>query len=232
MQAAQAKKFERDRPDFLIPQEEQQALNSAKYQASLTELPGQDLMEQKLGRSTSNALIDLNRSADSPSAILGNIAEVYDRQMQKQNDLDIAAAKMFVDNQGVLRNELHSMGEWKAREWDYNENQPYQAGAAAASAARGSGMQNIMTGVSNATGAGSNYLFAKELMKDYQDNWQNQLMKQVVQQQVAGNATYNPSPTAITTAPVTDTGTPVALSQDPKYKYGLFDSIPFGGITN
>lgn len=238
-QQHQAKQFEKDRPEFVIPQAQQQALNSAKHQASLTGLPGQDLMEAKLGKSTANAILDLNRSADSPSAILGNISTLYGKQMDKENDLGIAAAENYQRNQGVLRDELHNMADWQQRAWDYNENQPYQAGAAAASALRGSGMQNIMTGVSNAAGVGSNYLMAKQLMQDFQGNnpWA-QLAKTIMPQIIASNnASYTPgSDQPITSAPSLPLNA-VNLTPSGGQKYdwmndSLFSSLPMGGIVN
>lgn len=148
------------RPYYEIPKAIQEATNSAKYQAGMTQLPGQNIMEDRLGRTTSNALADLKNVSNNPSQLGANIAKVYGNQMNAENNLGIKAAENWQNNQGLLRNQLGQLGRYQDYQFDYNQNQPYQNNMAARSALKEGAFRNLTAGVKDlaATGVGlANY---------------------------------------------------------------------------
>jgi len=157
------------RPTYEIPQAIQEATNSARYQAGMTRLPGQNIMEDRLGRTTSNALGDLKEVSNSPSQLGANIAKVYGNQMNAENTLGIQAGQNWQNNQGLLRSQLGQLGRYQDYQFDYNQNQPYQAKMAASSALREGAFRNLSAGVGDISKTGTAlaaYLAAKKASED------------------------------------------------------------------
>lgn len=145
------------RPTYEIPQAIQEATNSARYQAGMTQLPGQNLMEDRLGRNTSNALADLKEVSNSPSQLGANLAKVYGSQMNAENDLVIKAGQNWMNNQSLLRNQLGALGNAQNYQFDYNQNQPYQNNMAARSALKEGSFRNLSAGVGDLSKTGTAY---------------------------------------------------------------------------
>ena len=166
VQAYQAKQLGKTpRPTYEIPQAVQEATNNAKYVAGMTQLPGQNIMEDRLGRNTSNALADLKEVSNSPSQLGANLAKVYGNQMNAENNLGIQAGQNWMNNQGLLRNQLTQLGQAQNYQFDYNKNQPYQNNMAARSALKEGSFRNLSAGVGDLSKSGTAlaaYLAAKQ----------------------------------------------------------------------
>lgn len=166
VQAYQAKQLGKTpRPTYQIPQAVNEATNNARYLAGMTQLPGQNLMEDRLGRNTSNALADLKEVSNSPSQLGANLAKVYGNQMNAENNLGIQAGQNWMNNQSLLRNQLGALGNAQNYQFDYNQNQPYQAKMAASSALREGAFRNLSAGVGDISKSGTAlaaYLAAKK----------------------------------------------------------------------
>lgn len=161
------------RPAYEIPQAIQEATNSARYQAGMTRLPGQNIMEDRLGRTTSNALGDLKEVSNSPSQLGANIAKVYGNQMNAENNLGIKAGENWQNNQGLLRSQLGQLGRYQDYQFDYNQNQPYQAKMAASSALREGAFRNLSAGVGDISKTGTAlaaYMAAKKASEGEQED--------------------------------------------------------------
>lgn len=157
-QANQAKKLAKtERPKYDIPEAVKQAVASARLQAGNTQLPGQNLAEQKLGQNTSNAIAELKNVSNNPNDLATNVARLYQGQMGQQNNLNIAAAQNFNDNQGMLRDQLGMLGQYQDKEWDINKFQPYKNNMAASSALREGAYRNAMSGVTDVASGLSGY---------------------------------------------------------------------------
>lgn len=140
------------RPWMEIPEAATRGLENAKFVASQTQLPGHELIEQKIGSTFSNYANALEKAAPSTGTMLNDLNMGYQNNINQLTDLGIAGAKNWQDNQGVLRNELDNMANWEQKKFMYNYDEPYRNKAAAASALKGAGIQNISSGLTDVAG--------------------------------------------------------------------------------
>jgi hypothetical protein len=155
------------RPEYQIPQGQVEALNNAKYMASQTELPGQNIMQQKIDQSSAGALANLKDVSQSGSALGSNIASIYRGNVGAQNQLNLAGAQNYNANQQNLRGELNNMATAQDKQWTINKFGPYKNNMAAASAMREGAFRNATAGVTDIASAGAGYanqqFWAKQL---------------------------------------------------------------------
>lgn len=168
-QASQAKKLANTpRPEYQIPQEVLQSLNQAKMMASMTELPGQNLMESKIGQNVSKGISELERVSSNPADLASNVSRMYLGANDQINNIGVQAAQQWLQNQGVLGNELKSMGAWKDRQFDINQMQPYENNMAAASALREGSFRNLSAAgedMSSALGGYANMKYYEDMLE-------------------------------------------------------------------
>jgi hypothetical protein len=139
-----------ERPDYQIPQSEKDALSIAQQLATQRELPGQDIMEQNIRSGTASGISRMTEVADSPAMLLGNIANMVGKENQSMNELGIAAANYYTQNQRNLQSSLQRMGQQELSKWQYDEMKPYEEAMHAAATMREGGLQNIVGGVKGA----------------------------------------------------------------------------------
>lgn len=152
-----------ERPTMGVPASHMAALKNAEMQAKMTRLPGQSSIEGRLDRVTGNALSTLERTGDSPTSIINSASRAYGNQLDKETELGIKAAEMQLNNQGILRNEQHNIGNWENKAWEFNEKDPYLSKMAEISALKGAGLTNMAGGMQDMLGTMANFAFAKSL---------------------------------------------------------------------
>jgi hypothetical protein len=138
------------------------SLKNAQMMASGFKMPGQDIMESKLGASTAGGINTLKQNAGSSAALLGNISNIYGGELQGVNNLNLAAAQNYGQRQAVLRNELKNMAGQEQQQWKWDKADPYMSAMQAASALRGASMQNMagaMNQGSDAANSASMYMY-------------------------------------------------------------------------
>jgi hypothetical protein len=145
------------RPEYQIPQAIQEATNNARYQAGMTQLPGQNLMQQKLNQQGAGALANLKDVSSNGAGLGSNIANIYRSNVNAQNDLGIASAQNWNNNQSMLRGQLGQLGQAQNYQFDYNKNQPYQNRMAASSALREGAFRNLSAAGNDIAAAGLGY---------------------------------------------------------------------------
>lgn len=148
-------------PQMQIPAGATAAENVAKNLAMQSSLPGQHLIENKLGNITGNLVNDAKRLSDNPNDALDATMKAYAMQEDKTNDLGIAAAQFQQGNQQNLQGQENQMANWQQAQWQNNELNPYLRKAATASALLGAGIQNISGGLNKASDIGANYQTGK-----------------------------------------------------------------------
>lgn len=134
---------ELQRPEFDIPESQKQALQSAENQAGMTRLPGQSTIEGRLDQITANQLNSIERLGPGGPTSINAAGQAYGQQMQKENELGVAAAENWNQNQHALRNQLDRMSEWEFKKWAWDKQLPYQNKAEAIAALREGSMRNI-----------------------------------------------------------------------------------------
>jgi hypothetical protein len=143
VQASQAKKLaQTQRPDYQIPEEALQALNQAKYLSGMTELPGQNLMEARIGQNLSKGVSELERVSTNPADLASNVAKMYMSGNESINDIGLQAGQQYLRNQGLLTDALGTMAGYRDKQFDINEMQPYENNMAAAAALREGSFRN------------------------------------------------------------------------------------------
>lgn len=153
IQTAKGLSMKPERPTYDIPDEAQDALNNARRVASMTEIPGANILRDALRENMANSLFAVTQSATSPTqaiAAAGSMQETYANEEQK---LAAAGANMYVQNQGLLRQELNRMADRKDQQFVINELNPYVEDMERKQALIGGGVQNIMGGVDMAGNA-------------------------------------------------------------------------------
>lgn len=161
------------RPQYQIPDSVRGATNTARYLANMNELPGQNIMEEKLGRTTSNAIADLKNVSSNPSQLGANVAKLYANQLGNVNQLGIQAAQNQQANQRNLMNQLNLMGGYEDKQWNFNQFQPYQDKMAASSALREGAYRNLMSAGRDIASAGAgygNYLNQQQMLDQLKGN--------------------------------------------------------------
>jgi hypothetical protein len=167
-QGAQAKKLANTpRPQYQIPQEVLQSLNQAKYMASMTELPGQNLMESKIGQNVSKGISELERVSSNPADLASNVSRMYLGANDQINNIGVQAAQQWLQNQGMLGNKLENMGAYRDKEFQLNQMDPYQNNMAAASALREGSFRNLNAAgedMSSALGGYANMKYYEDML--------------------------------------------------------------------
>lgn len=164
-QKNKAKKMERSlkRPDYNprpyeIPKEVDQYLQKAKMEALDQKLPGQQVMEERISGATSNAVAATQQSGTDSAEILNAIAGIQRSEDRAVNDLNVMAAQDQIRKQANVDQALSNSAQFADRKtamdkqdadrkFQINEYDPYKEKAAAISALKGAGQQNIYGGI-------------------------------------------------------------------------------------
>lgn len=157
-QGVQAKKLAKtDRPGYEIPEAVKQQVNQSRYLASMREMPGQNLMENRIGANIGKGVSELKNVSSNASDLASNVAKMYSSGNESINDIGIRAGQQWLNNQGLLNQNLGQLGQYQDQQFNINKMQPYQNNMAASSALREGAFrnlsaagQNIASGISGA----------------------------------------------------------------------------------
>lgn len=159
IQASQAKKKlnSMHRPQMAIPQEAITALDNAKKMSLMTQLPGQDIMESRIGSGVQSNVNALGEVATGGSLLEGT-NRAYQTGAKEITNLDLAGAQFNNSNQGAYRQELGQMAGLKNQQWNVNELQPYQQKYGEMTQQKDAGNANIWGGLGMAASAASSVM--------------------------------------------------------------------------
>jgi len=147
---------ELQRPDFEIPESANRALQSAETQAGMTRLPGQSAIEGRLDQATANQVDMVERMGIGGPTSINAASQAYGMQMGKENELGIAAASNWNQNQATLRDQLGRMSEWEFKKWNWDKRLPYENKADAIRALTEGAMRNADAGAKDLFGGAAN----------------------------------------------------------------------------
>lgn len=157
------------RPQYQIPSSVEDYLNNAKSMAASNQLPGQTLLENKLGGATSSGIRNAREGASSSAGLMAGIAGIKGNEMNALTDIGIKGAEYQDLNKQRLQQALLKYGQYQDQQFETNQLNPYYEKTQAAQALKGAGLQNIMTGVEGLGGAaqiGSNEgMFSNKYLK-------------------------------------------------------------------
>jgi hypothetical protein len=145
------------RPNYTTPTAITDNVNLAKnaYGAStMYGLPGEGKILNRLGKSQANSINAINQSQQSPAAQLAGISSVDANSKNAIAGLGVDAAKFRFGNMNATRGQLmganNILAGYKDKEFKYNQDDPYQASMAAASALRSGAINNAFSGLTSA----------------------------------------------------------------------------------
>jgi len=140
------KEFEKNK--YQIPSSVNAMLDTVRGVASQRKLPGQEFMEQQVGATTAQGVEAATRVGRSASDALGALEGLYGRQMQSQQNLALAGAQNWQQNQFKYANALERMGSYQDQKWQYNTLYPYMQKMTGAGQMQEAGNQNIGSAMS------------------------------------------------------------------------------------
>lgn len=131
------------RPTYETPEQIEQATNLAKVQSMNSRLPGESEAVNRLGGSTSQAIALAKATGRSPAEIAAIISSSNKSQNDALIDLGVAGAERQQQDIARYQQMLNTLGEYKDKEFAYNEWMPYIADRQYAENLIGAGAQNM-----------------------------------------------------------------------------------------
>ena len=161
----------------------------------MTELPGQNLMEAKIGQNLSKGVSELERVSTNPADLASNVAKMYMSGNESINDIGLEAGQQYLRNQGLLTDALGSIAGYRDKAFEINEMQPYENNMAASAALREGSFRNASAAGQDLSSGLSGYANME---------YYNNMLKDLKKKQIAGNAkpdAINMGRAAITSIP-------------------------------
>lgn len=155
---------------YEIPEAAKSALSSAERQASTLRLPGEDITRSQIATSTAQGVGAAQQAATSSSDVLSALASLYGGQQTAEQNLALAGAQRYDQNQSILQNELGRMAGYEEQRWNYNVYQPYVQMLGQAEAYGNRGAQGIsagITGLGQTAGMYSQLSSEEQMYQDY-----------------------------------------------------------------
>jgi hypothetical protein len=137
-----------DKNKYEIPSSVNAMLDTVRGEASQRKLPGQEIMDQQIGATTAQGVEAATRVGRSSSDALGALEGLYGRQMQSQQNLALAGAQNWQENQFKYANSLRILGDYQQEKWKYKSLYPYMQKMTGAGEMQMAGNTNIGSGVS------------------------------------------------------------------------------------
>lgn len=145
-----------NRPKLVTPDEMKQNLAiamQAKDRAAIMGMPGDNVTAERIQQGTQNNFNNMINTGQSPESIIAGLSSLDNNEKNAFVDLGTKGAEYKLNNEraadATLMNANTALANEKLNEFDYNQNQPYQANAAAGSALVGAGNQNENTALTN-----------------------------------------------------------------------------------
>lgn len=148
-------------PNMPIPPAAKEALDIARANASSRYMSGQLANQAKLDTQLANIMGSITQNSRSPQDAIAALTMLGAQSQQQQLGLGADAARDYERRQADLRGELHNMQGWENKQWETNVMEPFLRDAAAASAMKNAGINNMYQGLKGAAGAVGTYGMGK-----------------------------------------------------------------------
>ena len=142
------------RPTYETPLSAKKALGISEQQATQG-LVGRSILEDRLRSSTAGAVRATEEVATSPASRLAAITATYGKEMEGMEDIAMADTQARLEAANRLSRAYGAMADYEDREFDINEQRPFEDTMAAASALTGAGMQNVQGSLEGLSRAGA-----------------------------------------------------------------------------
>jgi hypothetical protein len=118
--------IEKNMPTYTRPEEVKQLLDMYKTQANSTQMPGEKQYQQNIEQAGAGAIRNVQNMTESPTASLGNVADIYRQQMGAFQNLLSLKDQYHQQNQDKMANALAENAKYADMEFEYNRNAPWQ----------------------------------------------------------------------------------------------------------
>jgi len=145
-------------PQYTMPSELENMLSMYQQRAAANELPGQSLMENKLGAQTAFGQRAAEKYAGTSGQALGAVTGLYGQQMNAVRDLGIKFADFKAQRQNELGRAQQIMAEAQDKQWEINEWLPSQYKYNELQSQKQAGASNLWGGLQDMAGAGMNFM--------------------------------------------------------------------------
>lgn len=159
-----------DRPQYQTPKEVEDALNLARTRASRGQMPGEGIAREMTREATASSMNVARQAARTPSDLIGAAVGLGGNQMRAGNQLALSRAQYQDNAEAQLTNQLGFTAQFRDKEFELNEREPWMQEMAAASAMQGAGLQNIVGGVGDLSGGMANIFYGQYLKEGMQGN--------------------------------------------------------------
>ncbi len=140
-------------PVYDIPQSAVRALANAQNQSYSRQMSGQANLQNDLEQRQAASTSDVLRTATSGAEALAALTSLNQNGLMAQNQIGFRAAQDYEARQNALRNQLGVMAGYEDKAFEINEMQPFLRDAAAASALKNAGINNMYQGIKGLAGA-------------------------------------------------------------------------------
>ena len=155
-------------PKYTMPSELENMLSMYQQRAAANELPGQSLMENKLGAQTAFGQRAAEKYAGTSGQALGAVTGLYGQQMDAVRDLGIKFADFKAQRQNELGRAQQVMAEAQDKQWEINQWLPAQYKYNELQSQKQAGASNLWGGLQDVASAGMNFMGAKAQMEGMQ----------------------------------------------------------------
>lgn len=148
------------RPTYAPPTAAEDALNLAKIRAARTTLPGQAMMENKIGATAANTIGALKEVSPTNASLLAGVSAAGANQGEQVTNLSIEAARQKAINEATLVSQLGTFAGYQDKAFEINKYQPYINAMNKAAQLQAAGKEKIYGGIKDVSGIAS-VLFGK-----------------------------------------------------------------------
>lgn len=159
------------RPKYEVPKTITEAVEQARQLAMERMLPGQSRTEERISAATAGGVEAAKEAGAGSAGVLSAASRLGKGEQISQLELGRQAAEANLQNKARLSSILMGAAPAEEKAFEYNTIAPYQERAAAISALKGSGMQNVQGAVEGIGQIGTSALLSELGGKIGGDGW-------------------------------------------------------------
>jgi hypothetical protein len=122
----QLEEIEKNAPRYTRPEEVKQLLEMYKTQANSNQMPGENQYQQNAQAASASGIQNIQNLTESPTASLGNVAQLYRQEMGAYNNLLSLKDQYHQQNMDKMAQAMSESAKYADQEFEYNVNAPWQ----------------------------------------------------------------------------------------------------------
>lgn len=168
--SAERKKADKEFDNYKVPGSIYSMMDEARRIKAEREIPGADLYRSNAMASSLRMLEATQRTAESPSDVLGAVGAIDKNYKDFETNMAIASASNKHRNRTMYMDVLQRLAQYEAQKWMYNEYMPYVQKMTGAAQTGASGAANIGSAANSVLNL-SNQQFQMDKMNKELELW-------------------------------------------------------------